>query len=72
MTHKPATGPEAFEQMRKSRLCWERALQGARELDAGQVVRWSDYLKEVEERERREQEAEGHADPPTDSERRDC
>lgn len=61
MTHKPATGPEEFEQMRKSRLLLERTLQGARELDAGQGVRWSDYLKEVEEREQREREAEGHA-----------
>ena len=61
MAHKPATGPEAFEQMRKSRLLLERTLQGARELDAGQGIRWSDYLKEVEEREQREGEAEGHA-----------
>lgn len=61
MTHKPATGPEAFEQMRNSRLLLERTLQGARELDAGQGVPWSDYLKEVEERERREREDEGTA-----------
>lgn len=61
MAHKPATGPEAFEQMRNSRLLLERTLQGARELDAGQGIRWSDVIKEIEERERREREAEGHA-----------
>ena len=61
MTRKPATGPESVEQMRNSRLLLERALQGARELDAGQGVPWSDFLKEIEERERREREDEGPA-----------
>ena len=55
---KPATGAEAFEQMRNSRLLLERTLQGVRELDAGQGIPWADFLKEVEARER---EAEGHA-----------